>query len=184
MLVRPTGLLGTPALRRSSGEREAPPASPSSSTQIGVDQWVAHADERIERPTGLGGRLGYFWGRLPAGRQARAPDPGDPGAVLPFISEANLFNYGIFILIYSLLALGLNVVVGFAGLLDLGYVAFFGFGAYTYAFLSGTHSDKGHVFTHHWDAQWSIPRACSSAPCSASSSARRRGACSATTSRS
>ena len=39
-------------------------------------------------------------------------------------------------LIYALLALGLNVVVGFAGLLDLGYVAFFGFGAYTYAFLS------------------------------------------------
>ena len=36
-----------------------------------------------------------------------------------------------------LLALGLNVVVGFAGLLDLGYVAFFAVGAYTYAILSG-----------------------------------------------
>ena len=75
---------------------------------------------------------------------------------LPFISEGNLFNYGLFILIYALLALGLNIVVGFAGLLDLGYVAFFGFGAYTYAFLSGTHSNKGHVYTHHWDAQYSI----------------------------
>ena len=75
---------------------------------------------------------------------------------LPFVSEGNLFNYGLFILIYALLALGLNVVVGFAGLLDLGYVAFFGFGAYTYAFLSGTHSNKGHVYTHHWDAQYSI----------------------------
>ena len=69
---------------------------------------------------------------------------------LPFISEGNLFNYGVFILIYALLALGLNVVVGFAGLLDLGYVAFFGFGAYVYAFLSGTHHEKGHVYTHHW----------------------------------
>ena len=49
------------------------------------------------------------------------------------------------------------MVVGFAGLLDLGYVAFFGFGAYIYAFLSGTHSEKGHTFTHHWDAQYSIP---------------------------
>jgi ABC-type branched-subunit amino acid transport system permease subunit len=75
---------------------------------------------------------------------------------LPFVSEGNLFNYGLFILIYALLALGLNVVVGFAGLLDLGYVAFFGFGAYVYAFLSGTHANKGHTYTHHWDAQWSI----------------------------
>src|SRR4051794_22124258 len=37
--------------------------------------------------------------------------------------------------VYSLFALGLNIVVGFAGLLDLGYVAFFLFGAYTAAFL-------------------------------------------------
>jgi ABC-type branched-subunit amino acid transport system permease subunit len=36
--------------------------------------------------------------------------------------------------IYILLALGLNIVVGFAGLLDLGYAAFFAIGAYTYAF--------------------------------------------------
>ena len=40
------------------------------------------------------------------------------------------------ICLYSILALGLNVVVGFAGLLDLGYVAFFGIGSYTYAFLA------------------------------------------------
>jgi branched-chain amino acid transport system permease protein len=37
---------------------------------------------------------------------------------------------------YAVLALGLNIVVGFAGLLDLGYVAFFVFGAYTTAFLA------------------------------------------------
>ncbi|HEY6434752.1 MAG TPA: branched-chain amino acid ABC transporter permease [Acetobacteraceae bacterium] len=40
------------------------------------------------------------------------------------------------ICLYSLLALGLNIVVGFAGLLDLGYVAFFGIGSYVYAFLA------------------------------------------------
>jgi branched-chain amino acid transport system permease protein len=39
--------------------------------------------------------------------------------------------------IYALLALGLNVVVGFAGLLDLGYVAFYAIGAYTAAYWSG-----------------------------------------------
>jgi branched-chain amino acid transport system permease protein len=40
------------------------------------------------------------------------------------------------ICLYATLALGLNVVVGFAGLLDLGYVAFFGIGSYLYAFLA------------------------------------------------
>ena len=43
------------------------------------------------------------------------------------------------ILIYTLLALGLNIVVGFAGLLDLGYVAFFAIGAYTSAVLGSGH---------------------------------------------
>jgi branched-chain amino acid transport system permease protein len=40
------------------------------------------------------------------------------------------------ICLYATLALGLNVVVGFAGLLDIGYVAFFGIGSYVYAFLA------------------------------------------------
>jgi branched-chain amino acid transport system permease protein len=40
-------------------------------------------------------------------------------------------------MIFLLLAIGLNIVVGYAGLLDLGYVAFFGFGAYTTALLTG-----------------------------------------------
>jgi branched-chain amino acid transport system permease protein len=41
------------------------------------------------------------------------------------------------VMIFLLLALGLNIVVGYAGLLDLGYVAFYGFGAYTMALLTG-----------------------------------------------
>ncbi|AQS42188.1 MAG: Branched-chain amino acid transporter protein [Candidatus Tokpelaia hoelldobleri] len=44
-------------------------------------------------------------------------------------------NYAIQILIYVMLAWGLNIVVGFAGLLDLGYVAFYAVGAYTVAIL-------------------------------------------------
>jgi branched-chain amino acid transport system permease protein len=43
--------------------------------------------------------------------------------------------------IYGLLATGLNIVVGRAGLLDLGYVAFFGLGAYTYAVVASEHFD-------------------------------------------
>jgi branched-chain amino acid transport system permease protein len=42
-------------------------------------------------------------------------------------------------LLYVLLALGLNIVVGYAGLLDLGYVAFFALGAYLFALLSSPH---------------------------------------------
>ena len=42
-------------------------------------------------------------------------------------------------LLYVMLALGLNIVVGFAGLLDLGYVAFYAVGAYTYALLCSPH---------------------------------------------
>jgi branched-chain amino acid transport system permease protein len=43
------------------------------------------------------------------------------------------------ICLYAMLALGLNIVVGFAGLLDIGYVAFFGIGSYVYAFLASPH---------------------------------------------
>lgn len=42
-------------------------------------------------------------------------------------------------LLFALLSLGLNIVVGFAGLLDLGYIAFYAVGAYTYALLASPH---------------------------------------------
>ncbi len=62
------------------------------------------------------------------------------------------------ILIFVLLAMGLNIVVGYAGLLDLGYVAFFVIGAYTNAFLTSPSSvlvQKGwvpDVLTSFWPA--------------------------------
>jgi branched-chain amino acid transport system permease protein len=63
-------------------------------------------------------------------------------ALLPFAlaqvgtSWVRITNYAI---LYVLLALGLNIVVGFAGLLDLGYIAFYAVGAYTYALLASPH---------------------------------------------
>ena len=42
-------------------------------------------------------------------------------------------------LLYVLLALGLNIVVGYAGLLDLGFVAFFAIGAYMFGLLASPH---------------------------------------------
>ena len=65
------------------------------------------------------------------------------GAALLFPVVNNLLGLGweakaIPITLFIVLALGLNVVVGFAGLLDLGYAAFFAIGAYTMAFLTST----------------------------------------------
>lgn len=56
--------------------------------------------------------------------------------ILPFISDPYITNVATSALTYIVLALGLNIVVGFAGLLDLGYVAFYAVGAYFYALLS------------------------------------------------
>ena len=59
---------------------------------------------------------------------------------LPFVTEAVLGRSWVRIsavaLLFVMLALGLNIVVGFAGLLDLGYIAFFAVGAYSYALLA------------------------------------------------
>jgi branched-chain amino acid transport system permease protein len=53
------------------------------------------------------------------------------GSVLKWVD-----NFGLQILIYIMLGWGLNIVVGLAGLLDLGYVAFYAIGSYTYALLA------------------------------------------------
>ncbi len=66
-------------------------------------------------------------------------------AVLPFLVDAGMGRTWVrildFALLYVMLALGLNIVVGFAGLLDLGYVAFYAVGAYFYAILASPHFD-------------------------------------------
>jgi branched-chain amino acid transport system permease protein len=69
------------------------------------------------------------------------------GLVFPFFfSEASGFlNTEILALAYVVFALGLNVVVGFAGLLDLGYVAFFALGAYTLGWFGSDFFFKAHV---------------------------------------
>jgi branched-chain amino acid transport system permease protein len=64
-------------------------------------------------------------------------------AVAPFIADAAGGRSWVriidFALLYIMLALGLNIVVGFAGLLDLGYIAFYAVGAYVYALLASPH---------------------------------------------
>jgi branched-chain amino acid transport system permease protein len=58
-------------------------------------------------------------------------------AVIPLLVGAVISEVLGTVLVFMLLGLGLNIVVGYAGLLDLGYVAFFGFGAYATALLTG-----------------------------------------------
>jgi branched-chain amino acid transport system permease protein len=62
--------------------------------------------------------------------------------VFPLVVDTYQTNIMISALIYVVLGLGLNITVGLAGLLDLGYVAFFGVGAYSYALLN-YHFDLG-----------------------------------------
>src|SRR6266545_6896727 len=130
---------------------EVPPvAEQPDAPRIGVDEWVASAEGRIERRTGVRGLVHDAVERTPPPFRLAAFVA--LAAVLPlFFSSGDLFRYGFFTLVYVLLGLGLNVTVGFSGLLDLGYVAFYGFGAYMYAILS---SD---IHGIHWPAEIAIP---------------------------
>jgi ABC-type branched-subunit amino acid transport system permease subunit len=51
-------------------------------------------------------------------------------------------------LLYVMLALGLNIVVGYAGLLDLGYVAFYAVGSYMFALLASPHLAENFAWMH------------------------------------
>ena len=103
--------------------------------QIGVDEWVAQAEERQATPTGPAGRARRRLERVPF--TARLMLVAAAAATLPLWTDSDYtLRIGVNALLLALLALGLNTVVGWAGLLDLGYIAFYGFGAYSYALLS------------------------------------------------
>ena len=125
------------------------PAAPDT-PQIGVDEWVATHDTRREGAQGRLGRIRRELGRVPTPGFYLAF--GVAAALLPAITNNDyIVRVGFDTLLYMLLALGLNITVGYAGLLDLGYVAFYGFGAYGYAMLA---SPK---FGLHWDTLAIIP---------------------------
>jgi ABC-type branched-subunit amino acid transport system permease subunit len=114
--------------------------------RIGVDEWVASHEGRRDPVNRLRGELS----RVP--RPAFYLGFGIVAAIVPLLTSNDyIVRVGFDTLLYMLLALGLNIVVGYAGLLDLGYVAFYGFGAYAYAMLA---SPK---FGLHWDTVLVIP---------------------------
>ena len=69
------------------------------------------------------------------------------GIVLPFLfsSSSAFMNATIIAVAYAVMSLGLNIVVGFAGLLDLGYVAFYALGAYSLGWLGSGFFFKAQV---------------------------------------
>jgi branched-chain amino acid transport system permease protein len=101
---------------------------------IGEDEWVAQAEAR----RAARGPIGRALARL------EAANPFVVGGVLfalaalfPLLTSNDyIIRIAGNVCLYGLLALGLNVVVGYAGLLDLGYMAFFGIGGYGYAMLA------------------------------------------------
>jgi ABC-type branched-subunit amino acid transport system permease subunit len=126
------------------------PGTPADGPRIGSDEWVARADERR---TVQGGLLGA----------ARGVVAGVPPvvqltvfvavvALIPFMSSSQyVVRVATDTTIYAVLAMGLNVAVGWAGLLDLGYIAYYGFAAYTFAMLSSS------KFGVHWPTWGTIP---------------------------
>jgi branched-chain amino acid transport system permease protein len=68
-----------------------------------------------------------------------------PSLTIPFVDTPTPWASALFspIVLYVLVAIGLNIVVGYAGLLDLGYVAFFAIGAYTIGVLTSAHGSLG-----------------------------------------
>ncbi|MBV8990383.1 MAG: branched-chain amino acid ABC transporter permease [Solirubrobacterales bacterium] len=69
------------------------------------------------------------------------------GIVLPFFFsvDSGFMNATIIAIAYAVMSLGLNIVVGFAGLLDLGYVAFYALGAYSVGWFGSDFFFKAHI---------------------------------------
>ena len=103
-----------------------------------MNEWRAAIARRIPQAPRI---IGGHWSRV----------LGPPGIafmiVLPFFfsSASGFMNATIIALAYVVMALGLNVVVGFAGLLDLGFVAFYAFGAYSVGWFGSDFFFRAHV---------------------------------------
>ncbi len=122
------------------GAAEASAAEGPTSPAVGRDEWVARHGERRTDREGIIGMLEqrlslvpwWAWLTLLVAAVCLLPVGFESGYVRRVAFDT---------VVYMLLALGLNVVVGWGGLLDLGYVAFFGVGAYAYALLSSGQYD-------------------------------------------
>ena len=144
LVFRPTGLLGQQVADRAS---RAPPDQPRHVESTGgLSAWVRGIGATIA------GWPAFYRAAVTENRRRAILLTLIVAAVLvyPMIYQAISSSLTrvlplpsstvvVFMLIFAIMAIGLNVVIGFAGLLDLGYVAFYALGAYTAAFLASPH---------------------------------------------
>ena len=132
--------LGRQPHRRRSRAQQRRSAAEEAGPAVGQDEWVARHGEHREGRGGLLGTLErrldvvpwWAWLTLFVGLICLLPIAVESGYVRRVAFDT---------VVFMLLALGLNIIVGWGGLLDLGYVAFFGIGAYAYALLSSDQYD-------------------------------------------
>ena len=107
----------------------------------GPSEWAEFRAQMHEWRESVERRLPPWWNRALAGALIVI------GILLPFFFSADSGFMGATItaVAYSVMALGLNIVVGFAGLLDLGYVAFYALGAYSWGWFASGFFYKAHV---------------------------------------
>ena len=136
--------------------------------RVGVDEWVSQVEKRRQQRKGFFGALVTGWAAIPlAWRYGLmlvllliAPIVTNTSPVLTFLAISdNAFIVRLLaqFLIFAMLAIGLNVVVGYAGLLDLGYVAFYGVAGYLYAYLSSDFVQIGGIQGLHLPSLLSVP---------------------------
>lgn len=106
-----------------------------SASNIGKDEWVAQVAQRRTQRRDLWGRVCERLETVHA--SALVVLLGGLAALLPLLTSNDyILRVATTACLYAILALGMTVVVGYVGLLDLGYVAFFGLSGYAYALLS------------------------------------------------
>ncbi len=117
---------------------------------IGTDEWVAQHEKRLSRRAGLLGIVDFLNQKVsPLVRYLLLAIFAVGFGAL--VHNLYLLRIAANLAVFLALTLGLNVVMGFAGLLDLGFVAFFGFGAYAYALTSSAQLNQ------HWPTYLSVP---------------------------
>ena len=134
-----------------SGDATPPndPKSDAASPQIGRDEWVARAGEQ-RAPRNALHLLRLELNRVPQVLLLALFVTGV--ALIPVLTSSQyIVRVAADTMLYVLLAAGLNDAVGWAGLLDLGYVAFYGFAAYLFAELASPH------YGLHWPLWATLP---------------------------
>ncbi|MCB0005610.1 MAG: hypothetical protein KDE04_04130, partial [Anaerolineales bacterium] len=124
---------------------QTPPTNDNDQARIGTDEWVAQVASRQRG----GNPLLRRWEQIP--ERYRYAGILLIALIFPFFmgtefilnafditDNSFILRIAVRFLTFAIMAIGLNVVVGYAGLLDLGYIAFMGLAGYFYAYLSST----------------------------------------------